>query len=138
MYKVKKAVEIFELIHSVDSLDLAREIDRQAAKINKIQDILLEIKTSQEKSKFGLGVQDLPIAVSEMEKLKQVRIKGLMTIAPLGSSGELARPYFSQLRELRDKLNPDWLLSMGMSDDFEAAIAEGADIIRVGRLIFEG
>jgi len=134
--KVKEAVKIFDLIHSVDSVSLAQEINKQALKINKVQGILLEIKTSGEDSKSGFALQDLSEVWSEIKKLKNVRIKGLMTIAPIVSDVEAARPYFSELRQLRDKLNSEWLLSMGMSDDFEVAIAEGADIIRLGRAIF--
>jgi PLP dependent protein len=135
--KVKAALKIFDLIHSVDSVDLASEIDRQAAKINKIQDIFLEVKTSAEISKTGFDEVALADACAKIRKLKQLKIKGLMTIAPAVSLADQARPYFYRLRQLRDKLNPDWLLSMGMSDDFEVAIEEGADIIRVGRAIFQ-
>jgi pyridoxal phosphate enzyme (YggS family) len=135
--KVKEAVKIFELIHSVDSVNLAQEIDRQAARVNKVQDILLEVKTSGEPSKSGFKEEDLADASIEIGKLKQVCIKGLMTIAPADSLGDQARPYFAKTRQLRDKLNPAWLLSMGMSGDFETAIEEGADIIRLGRVIFE-
>ncbi|MDD5130089.1 MAG: YggS family pyridoxal phosphate-dependent enzyme [Candidatus Omnitrophica bacterium] len=135
--KAKDAVKIFDLIHSVDTVALAGEINRQAAKINKVQDILLEVKTSPEDSKFGFKETGLFDACVEIAKLKQVAVKGLMTIAPALDSPEQARPYFSRLRQLRDKINPNWLLSMGMSDDFEIAIEEGADIVRLGRIIFE-
>lgn len=136
--KVKEALKIFDLIHSVDSVSLAQEIDKQAFKINKIQDVLLEIKTSGEATKSGFSVQDSVAAYAEIKKLENIMVKGLMTVAPIVSDAEEARPYFSQLRQLRDRLNPDWLLSMGMSDDFEVAIEEGADIIRLGRAIFPG
>jgi len=136
--KVKDALKIFDLIHSVDSIGLAQEIDRQALKINKIQEILLEVKTSPEESKFGFKPEMLAQASEEIAKFPNVKIKGLMTIAPLLDQPNGARPYFSKLRDLRDQLNCHWLLSMGMSDDFEVAIEEGADIIRVGRKIFEG
>lgn len=136
--KVKDALMIFDLIHSVDSVSLARKINEQAFRMNKIQDILLEIKTSPEVSKFGFKEEVLADACAEIIKLKQVNIKGLMTIAPEANTADAARPYFSKLRQLRDQLNPVWLLSMGMSNDFEVAIEEGADIIRLGRKIFEG
>lgn len=136
--KVKDALKIFGLIHSVDSVGLACQINQQAFKINKIQDILLEVKTSPEATKTGFSEEALADACAEIIKLKQINIKGLMTIAPALDSADAARPYFSRLRQLRDKLNPAWLLSMGMSDDFEAAIEEGADILRLGRVIFEG
>jgi len=136
--KVKEALQIFDLIHSVDSISLAQEISKQALKLNKIQDILLEVKTSPEVRKFGFKPELLLEACAEITKFKNVKIKGLMTIAPLLEQANEARPYFSKLRQLRDQLNPGWLLSMGMSSDFEAAIAEGADMIRLGRKIFEG
>jgi hypothetical protein len=135
--KVKDALKIFDLIHSVDSISLAGEINQQALKLNKIQDILLEVRTSWELSKFGFNPETLTEAVEEITKFKNLKIKGLMTIAPVLDNAEQARPFFSQLRQLRDKINPGWLLSMGMSDDFEVAIEEGADIIRLGRAIFQ-
>ncbi|MCU0666788.1 MAG: YggS family pyridoxal phosphate-dependent enzyme [Candidatus Omnitrophica bacterium] len=141
--KVKDAVRIFDLIHSVDSLRLAEEIDRQAAKINKVQQILLQIKTSPEETKFGLSPDDAVLVIKQIASLKNIKLKGLMTIAPLVSAPEEARPYFRQLRELRDKIYSLKLtayslqLSMGMSDDFEIAIEEAATIIRLGRAIFE-
>ena len=136
--KVKEAIKIFDLIHSVDSIDLAKEINKQAIRLNKIQDILLEVKTSAEVTKFGFSPDKIKDASVEIYKLSNVRIKGLMTIAPFMANAQDARPYFSGIRHLRDKLNPGWFLSMGMSDDFEVAIEEGADIIRLGRAIFEG
>lgn len=135
--KVKDALRIFDLIHSVDSVKLAQEIDRQAEKIGKLQEILLEVKTSPEAAKFGLAPQELDKAAEEIGKLKNLKIRGLMTIAPAVSKAEEARPFFTQLKVLRDRLNPEWLLSMGMSDDFEVAIQEGADIVRLGRIIFQ-
>ncbi len=134
--KVKEAIKIFDLIHSVDSLSLAKEINKQAVKISKIQDILLEVKTSPEVTKFGLAPDEVENVSREINKLSNIEIKGLMTIAPLADNMQEARPYFSKLRQLRDKLNPEWLLSMGMSDDFEVAVEEGANIIRLGRAIF--
>jgi hypothetical protein len=135
--KVRDALEIFDLIHSVDSVNLAQEINRQAARINKIQDVFLEVKTSPELRKFGFKPEVLAAACEEIMKFENVKIKGLMTIAPLADDARETRPYFSKLRQLRDKLNPSWLLSMGMTGDFEVAIEEGADIIRLGRAIFE-
>jgi len=136
--KVKEALKIFDFIHSVDTVSLAQEIDKQAARINKIQDVFLEVKTSPEATKFGFSPQALSDTCAEIIKLRNIKIKGLMTIAPVVSDTKEAHPYFAQLRQLRNKLNPSWLLSMGMSDDFEAAIEEGANIIRLGRAIFEG
>jgi len=135
--KVKDAVKIFDLIQSVDTFDLALAINKEALKINKIQDVLLEVKVSPEATKFGLKPNELSDAFNEIRKLANVRIKGLMAIAPLVNRAEEARPYFKMLRELRDKVNGNMILSMGMTDDFEVAIEEGADIIRIGRGIFE-
>ncbi len=134
--KVKDALNIFSLIHSVDSIGLAQEIDRRARNIGKVQDILIEVKTSPEATKYGVEPEVLPEMYKEAARLGNLKIKGLMTIAPLAEKAEEARQYFSRLRKLRDELNPSWLLSMGMSDDFEMAIEEGADIIRLGRAIF--
>ena len=109
--KVKEAVKIFDLIQSVDSLHLAAEIDKQAAKINKIQDILIEIKTSTEATKLGLKPDEAIEVIKEIVRLKNINIKGLMTIAPLAGDPEKARPYFRMLRELRDKLSRYCVLS---------------------------
>ena len=136
--KVKDAVRIFDSIHSVDSVSLAQEINKQAAKLGKVQDVFLEVKTSPENTKFGFAPEKIEDASSQMLKLGSVKINGLMTIAPLVENALDARPYFARLRKVRDSLNRNWLLSMGMSDDFEIAIEEGANIIRIGRTIFEG
>ena len=143
--KVKEAVKIFDLIHSIDSIHLAGEIAKQAAGINKIQDILIEVKTSPEAAKFGLGPDETIAVIKEIAGLENINIKGLMTIAPIVDDPEKARPYFRTLRELRDEINrlsvlksPLSILSMGMTDDFEAAIEEGSNMVRIGRAIFEG
>ena len=148
--KVKEAVNIFDLIHSVDSLRLAEEIDKQAARLNKVQDILIEVKTSEEATKFGIEPEQAIKAIEDMARLKNISIRGLMTIAPFGviphgHSSESARPYFRTLRELKDRIHTLYakrytldILSMGMTDDFEVAIEEGANMLRLGRAIFEG
>jgi len=142
--KVKDAVRIFDLIQSVDSVRLAEEIDKEAAKINKIQDILIEIKTSSEETKLGLKADAAIEVITELAKFKNINIKGLMTIAPIVDNPEKARPYFRLLRELRDRINDSQVrchksqvLSMGMTDDFEVAIEEDANMLRLGRAIFE-
>ena len=143
--KVKDAVRIFDLIQSVDSVRLAEEIDKQADKINKIQDILVEIKTSPEESKFGLKPDEAIKVIKDIVRLKNINIKGLMTIAPVVDDPEKARPYFRMLREFEDKINELrvtsyklGVLSMGMTDDFEIALEEGSNMVRLGRAIFEG
>ena len=142
--KAKEAVRIFDLIHSVDSLRLASEIDKQAAKINKAQDILVEVNTSGEATKFGLQPKEVMGVLKEAEKFKNISIKGLMTVAPMVDNPEEARPYFRRLRELLKEVNSIRnthdairILSMGMSDDFQVAIEEGANMVRLGRAIFE-
>jgi len=143
--KVKDAVRIFDLIQSVDSVRLAEEIDKQADKINKIQDILIEIKTSPEESKFGLKADEAIEVITELTKFKNINIKGLMTIAPIVDNPKETRPCFKILRELRDRINELRVtryelgaLSMGMTDDFEIAIEEGSNMVRLGRAIFDG
>ena len=136
--KVKDAVKIFDLIHSVDSLHLAEEISKQASKINKVQDMLLEVKTSPEISKFGLKHNEVIEVIKDIVKLKNINIKGLITIAPVVDNPEKTRPYFRILRELKDTINNMPYLSMGMTDDYQVAIEEGSNMIRLGRAIFEG
>jgi len=134
--KVRDAVKIFDLIQSVDSIRLAREIDKEAAKINKIQDILIEVKTSEEATKFGMPPEQVVDAIKEMRQLKNINIKGLMTIAPLVNNSDKARPYFKVLHELGNKVTGISILSMGMTDDYKVAIEEGSNMVRIGRAIF--
>ena len=140
--KVKDAVRIFSLIHSVDSLHLAEAIDKEAVKTGKVQDILVQVNTSGEKEKFGISEEQLTGLILKIAALyRNISIKGLMTIAPETGESESVRPYFRELRELRDSvntiLNKNYtILSMGMTGDFEAAIAEGATMVRIGRAIF--
>ena len=143
--KAKEAVRIFDLIQSVDTIRLASEIDKQAALINKVQDILIEVNTSGEEQKYGFSPGDMFAAIKQISSFKNIKIIGLMTVGPLGGDLVQARFCFRQLRELRDKLDEQrttnderLVLSMGMSDDFEAAIEEGSNMVRLGRVIFEG
>lgn len=141
--KVNDAVKMFDLIHSVDSVRLASEIDKAASKIHKIQDVLLEVNISTEETKYGFDPQAVGEALEEIETLKNIRVKGLMTIAPMVDTPLNARSYFRDLRQLRDSLtqgcaNKLSALSMGMSGDFEPAIEEGATMVRLGRALFEG
>lgn len=140
--KVKDAVKIFDLIHSVDSLHLTQELDKQAKKINKVQDILIEVNTSGEKTKFGLKPDETIEVIKKTAEFKNVNIKGLMTIAPIVDNPENTRPYFRMLKELKDKINnltneQLTILSMGMSHDYKVAIEEGATIVRIGSAIFK-
>ncbi len=143
--KVKQAVALFDIVHSVDSVALARRIDQYAAESGKLMPILLEINTSGEPAKNGFPVEPKSAvydAAAEIIALAHVSIQGLMTMAPIVSRPDDARPYFGALRRLRDELaarfdRSAWnQLSMGMTDDFEAAIAEGATMVRIGRALF--
>ncbi|MDD5566443.1 MAG: YggS family pyridoxal phosphate-dependent enzyme [Candidatus Omnitrophica bacterium] len=143
--KAKQAVRMFDFIHSVDSIRLAQEIQIQASKIDKTQNILVQVNTSGEKTKSGFTPQDVKEAIRIIAGLKHLAVKGLMTIAPIVQDHEQARPYFRLLRELLNEVNSllntqhsMQELSMGMSDDFEVAVEEGATMLRIGRAIFEG
>jgi PLP dependent protein len=141
--KVRFVIPAAEYIHSVDSLQLASEINKYAAKNNKVQKILLQFKTSGEETKSGIENKselfDIAGYCKEFANLKTV---GLMTIAPLTDNAEEIRQSFRQLRKLRDELNQKGFelkeLSMGMTSDFEIAIKEGATMLRIGSAIFGG
>jgi len=132
--KVKTAVEIFDIIHSIDSLSLAKEIDSRAP---HILPVLLQVNVSSEETKGGFSVAELPEALRCIRAMSNLEAKGLMTIAPVARGPEEVRPVFRQLRELRDSLGLTHL-SMGMTDDFEVAVEEGATMVRIGRAIFGG
>ena len=133
--KARDAVALFELIHSVDSVKLAVELNKWAERTGKTQAILLEVNASGEGSKFGLKPEDVDAALSEVNKLSRLEVQGLMTIAPLRDDLEEVRPSFRRLRELRDRAGLREL-SMGMTHDFEIAIEEGATLLRIGTAIF--
>lgn len=141
--KVGKALKVFNLIHSVHSLPLAGEIDRRAKILGKRVDILVEVNVSGEESKFGLGLDKINEFLMTVSKLKNLRIRGLMTMAPFTDDPEQSRPYFRKLRHLSEEIKSGRLnnvemrcLSMGMSRDFEVAIEEGANMVRIGSAIF--
>ena len=141
--KVKFIFDLFDLIHSVDSLALAEAIHKTAQKIGSCMPVLLQINISGEESKLGMDPLDLPKEIEKVAKLEGVKIKGLMTIPPYTSDPENSRPYYARLRELRDtcsSLNIPRIcldeLSMGMSNDYEVAIEEGATLVRVGTGLF--
>lgn len=141
--KAKFAVRYFDLIHTVDSESLASEIGKNAARINKIQDILVQVKIGDEESKSGADPENATGLVRNISKIRNVRILGLMTIPPPVNNPEEARPFFRALRLLAEKIEAENIpdvsmkeLSMGMSDDFEIAISEGATLVRVGTAIF--
>ena len=141
--KAKTAVELFEMIHSVNSLELAEIADKHAQKTGKTQKILLQVKLSRETSKYGILKDNLFELIKEISEMKNLSIRGLMTIPPFFENPESARPYFSELRTLRDNINELRVtshelreLSIGMTNDFEVAIEEGATMVRIGTAIF--
>ena len=145
--KARQAVALFDLIHSVDSIKLARALDREAAKINKVQPVLIQVNIGQEATKSGVSVAEADRLAGEIGSLKNLVLQGLMTMPPFFDNPEKARPYFTALRDLRDRLQGELDsglhkqihlhdLSMGMTADFEVAIECGATLIRVGTAIF--
>jgi pyridoxal phosphate enzyme (YggS family) len=141
--KAKYAVRLFDLIHSVDTLKLARELDKQSHKINKIQEVLIQVNISEEASKSGVNVKDTYNLLKDISLLENLSVKGLMTMPPYFNAPEKVRPYFAALRGLRDRLEQQGLLnmslselSMGMTGNFEVAIQEGATLVRIGTAIF--
>lgn len=141
--KVKYVADWIHLIHSVDNAGLAREIDKRAAQSGRIIDVLVEVNTTGEQSKFGLRPEATADFVESIGGLENIRVSGLMTIGPFLPDPEDSRPAFSTLRQLRDEIArkkqhnaPMHHLSMGMTGDFEVAIDEGATIIRIGTAIF--
>jgi hypothetical protein len=141
--KAKYAVRLFDMIHSVDRLELAAEIDRRAAAAGHLMKILIEVNVSGEETKNGVPLADAADLVRRIAPLTNLSIRGLMTMPPWFDDPEQARPYFRALRDLRDRIKADRLprvemteLSMGMTGDYAVAVEEGATIIRVGRGIF--
>ncbi|HSW56313.1 MAG TPA: YggS family pyridoxal phosphate-dependent enzyme [Ignavibacteriaceae bacterium] len=139
--KVKYAVKAATYIHSVDSLALADEINNQAGKLNKVQKILLEVNTSFEESKSGL-IDNFKVLelVKHCSTLSNIELVGLMTMAPFTDDERIIRQSFSDLRKLKDEINKNGFdlseLSMGMTNDYEIAIEEGATMLRIGSAIF--
>jgi len=141
--KVKYAVKMFDMIQSLDSVKLAKEIDKRAKAINKVQKTLVEVNTSGEESKYGILPSQLPLLLEEIEKLNNIQVLGLMTVGPLTDDENKIRSSFATLRKLRDEYRKKFggnifleELSMGMTDDYRIAIEEGSTMIRVGRKIF--
>lgn len=134
--KVKKAVGVFDLIHSVDSLKLAVDIDSIAKQKNIVQDILVQVNNAGEEQKSGIAPSQLEELIEKINMLQNVKLKGLMTIAPLCDDEAYLRRLFSEMRELKEKFHLKEL-SMGMSNDYKIALEEGATMIRLGRTLFE-
>lgn len=136
--KVRQIVPFVQLIHSVDSLKLAEEINKQAKKIDKYIDILLQVHIAEEETKFGLNEVELKEVLEALPKLTNLRYRGLMGMASFSSDQDQVRKEFNHLYTLFKKNGPDkeGILSMGMSGDYELAIAEGSSMVRIGSLIF--
>jgi pyridoxal phosphate enzyme (YggS family) len=141
--KVKYAIEIFDCIHSVDSIKLAKEIDRRSLQFGKTTNVLVEVNVSGEETKYGIKPEEVEPFLKEISEFSRIRVRGLMTIAPIAEDKEEVRPYFRKLRELSKKIKKKNInnvkmdyLSMGMTEDFETAIEEGANMVRIGRGIF--
>lgn len=141
--KAKYVVNLFDIIHSVDSIKLADELNKHAQRSNRHIKILLEVNLAEEETKGGFCAEDVFSAIEYIADLPYVNITGLMTIPPFFNDPEEARPYFKKLKKLRDSINkslkntqPLKHLSMGMSGDYEVAVQEGATIVRVGTAIF--
>ncbi len=144
--KVKQAVQLFDMIQSVDSLDLAKEIDRQCARIHRTIDVLLQVNTSGEAQKFGVAPDHAADLLKQLESCSTVHVKGLMTIGPLTQDKTEIRGCFRRLHDIFQKMEQDFrgsknicmqYLSMGMSDDYPIALEEGANMLRIGRAIFQ-
>jgi pyridoxal phosphate enzyme (YggS family) len=141
--KAKKAVKVFDMIETVDSMKLAREIDKCCAKIDRVMPILIEINSGEENQKAGVMSEDAIPLIQEMSTLKNIKIMGLMTMGPFTGDPEDARPYFIKTREIFERLKTMNLpnvemkyLSMGMSNSYKVALEEGANMVRIGTKIF--
>jgi len=141
--KVRKMLPLFGLIHGVDSLGIARDIDRIASETGAFPRVLLEVNVAGESTKHGFAPQELEGCLDELLSLPRIQVEGFMTMAPLAADPEASRPFFASLREFRDRCAvragiPLPVLSMGMSGDFQVGVEEGATLVRVGTAIFGG
>jgi pyridoxal phosphate enzyme (YggS family) len=143
--KVERTLPLVRMIHSADSLRLLSAIEEEAARQGRTLDVLLEVNASREANKHGFAPEDVPALAPEIDKLRRVRVRGLMTMAAYDEDAENSRPTFALVRDLRDRLrgavapaHPLDHLSMGMSGDFEVAVEEGATLVRLGTVLFEG
>jgi len=135
--KARKAVKLFDVIHTLDSVELAERLERICIEENRQSlSVLVEVDLANEASKSGIGESDLPKLIDFLQTCERLHFDGLMIIPPFFEDAERVRPYFKRLREIRDRILPNGELSMGMSHDFELAIEEGATIVRIGTAIF--
>ena len=141
--KAKQAVRMFDLIHTLDSYKLALELDRCARRLHKIQPVLIQVNVAGEATKAGVAPEEALSLVRQAAALENIAVKGLMTMPPYFNAPERVRPFFGALRQLRDRIRHEEIanigmeeLSMGMTGDFEAAVAEGATLVRIGTAVF--
>jgi pyridoxal phosphate enzyme (YggS family) len=141
--KARYAVRLFGLIHTVDSVDLALALNDRAAREARIQSVLIQVNPAWESTKSGISPEDLTVLAEKISGLDHLLLKGLMTMPPFFPDPEMARPYFRELKKTAGELNqrpflktPLTELSMGMTQDFEAAVEEGATLVRIGTAIF--
>ena len=135
--KARKAVQLFDVIHSVDSKNLAQRLERTCVEDERESlAVLIQVDLAGEETKSGTAESDLPTLIDYLKTCDRLKLKGLMILPPFFDDPEATRPYFKRLREIRDELLPGGELSMGMSNDFEVAIEEGATMVRVGTAIF--
>jgi PLP dependent protein len=141
--KVKYIAEYVSLIHSVDSLDLGKEISKRAERCNRVQDVLVEVHTTDEATKFGVQPEHTLGLIKELSQLSHLRVCGLMTIGPFSDNPNDSRPSFKCIADLKKQIDAEGIvnvqmrhLSMGMSHDFEVAIEEGATLVRIGTAVF--
>jgi pyridoxal phosphate enzyme (YggS family) len=141
--KVKKAVALFDMIETVDSVDLAREIDKRCAKIGKVMPVLVEVNSGREEQKSGVLPENAEPLIKEISRLPNIKVMGLMTMGPRFGNPEDSRPYFVITREIFDRIKalklPDVemrYLSMGMTNSYHIALEEGANLVRIGTKIF--
>lgn len=135
--KARKAVQLFDVIHSIDSVKLAERLERICKEEGRQElPVLIQVDLAGEETKSGIPVDDLPELIEYLRSSRHLQLIGLMVMPPYFGDPEATRPYFNRLREIRDRLVPGGELSMGMSHDFEVAIEEGATIVRVGTAIF--
>ena len=141
--KVKLIIETVSLIHSLDNIALAKEIDKQAKKIGRRIPVLIEINSAKEEQKDGVFPEDAEAFLYEVKQLPNISVCGLMTMGPVVSNPEMIRPYFRLTKELFDRLNRvcsfegEGILSMGMSDSYRVAVEEGSTLVRIGRRLFK-
>lgn len=135
--KARKAVQLFDVIHTLDSKELAERLERICIEVGRESlHVLIQVDLAGEDTKSGIVERDLPSLIDYLHSCERLKLIGLMILPPFFDDPEATRPYFKRLREIRDRLLPGGELSMGMSHDFEAAIEEGATMVRVGTAIF--